>query len=101
MTMALTWDQIKNGLDDVSRDIQRQRNTRDTGRTQIESANTKLGEMQAKYAALVMDINAMATAEPGNAAAQHAKADKDKLVAEFQALKTEVQAQVDAIAALD
>lgn len=93
----MTFSEIKQGLDGVTADIVAETARLNQGKSQITLANNNLGALATKYAALVTAVNGLATAEPSNAAATLAKAEKDKLVAEFQALKTTAQAMVTAL----
>lgn len=86
--MASTYSQIKTGLDNISSAISTARNRLTQAQQQTNTAVAELGSLQTQYASLIADINDLATAEPANAASQNAKAEKDKLVAEFQALNT-------------
>lgn len=83
--MALTTSEINAGLDDVSQRVAAERVRLKQAKVSITSAKTTLTAMATQYATLVSDINALPADE---AFADYAKDLKNKLVAEFQALKS-------------
>jgi len=87
-------------LDNVAQDIERARGQHEGAVAAITAANNTLGNLPTTYSAVLAVINAGAAANPTDAAWLTAKAEKDLHVADFQALKAEVQAAVDALAAL-
>ena len=87
-------------LANVASDIDSQRQRFEAAKQAIVGCNNVLGNMGTTYAETITAVNDGATANPGDAAWTTAKAEKDLLVADFQALKVDVQAAVDALAAL-
>jgi len=83
--MASTTSQIKAGLDDISARIVGERGRLSQAKAGITTAKTVLAGMVAQHAALVADIDGLTGSDPF---VLLAKDEKDKLVAEFQALKT-------------
>ena len=71
--------------------------SRDQAKAVLAQAQADLLAMQSAYSTIISDLNAAAAANPGDAAWQAAKAEKDQMVADFQALKTEIDALVTAI----
>jgi hypothetical protein len=86
--MAATFSQIKSGLDAISRRIVDNRTKVQQAKAMLASAQADLMQMGIDYGSLVTDIGAALTASPNDVAVQNAKAQADRLVAEFNALKT-------------
>lgn len=86
--MASTFSQIKSGLDEISDRNKRNREHLARARDFIVKAQTDLTTMQTEYSTLVADINQAAIDNPTDQAYQLAKSEKDKLVADFQSLKS-------------
>ena len=92
-----TYTEVKTALDEIA-----ERSTQNSKRVaqakaMLGQAQTDLAAMSTAYGAIVADLNQAATDNPDNPAWQAAKAEKDQLVADFQALKTEVDALVTAV----
>lgn len=94
--MASTFSQIKSGLDDISSKNSKNRSMLSSSRASLLSAQANLAGMTAAYSGLVADINDAATANPTDEAYQLAKSEKDKLVSDFQSLKTYCDALIAA-----
>jgi hypothetical protein len=86
--MASTFSQIKSGLDAISRRIVDNRNKVVQAKTELAGVSTDLVSMGTEYSQLIADIAAALTATPNDVSIQNAKAESDRLVAEFNALKT-------------
>jgi len=91
-----TFSEMKYALDEIARKNARAREILANGRTQIVRAQTDLGEMTSDYSGIVSDINQAAVDNPTDTAYTVLKAEKDKLVADFQDLKTYADALVTA-----
>jgi len=98
--MSTTYAQTKTALDEIAGRIHQNQARLDSARQQIATAEAELAGMSTQYAQLVADLEAMATANPGNTAIQVAKQEKDLLVTEFNALKAVATAMKDALAAV-
>jgi hypothetical protein len=86
--MATTFSERKVALDEIAARIRTDAKRMTNARAQVAEAEADLTTMQTAYTALVADINADAAAFPADAVFAAMKGEKDKLVAEFQALKT-------------
>lgn len=86
--MAFTYSEITTALDEIRARIASNRSRLASARATVLQAETDLTAMNAAYSQYVTDLNTMVTANPDDAAVQAAKADKDRLVSDFQALKT-------------
>lgn len=86
--MASTFSQIKSGLDEISDRNKRNREHLARARDFIVKAQTDLAAMPGEYTSLVQDINQAAIDNPTDQAFQLAKSEKDKLVANFNSLKS-------------
>jgi hypothetical protein len=86
--MASTFSQIKSGLDAISARIVADRSRAVQAKAILDDVKADLSAMGTDYATLVSDIDAALTATPNDVALQNAKAEKDRLLAEFTALKT-------------
>lgn len=95
--MALTFTEAKNTLDEIAKRSNRNRERVASARTQLQTAATDLAAMPGAYSAFVAELNAAAAANPGSQAWQLALTEKNLMVADFQALKAEVDALVTAI----
>lgn len=87
-TMATTYTQAKAVLDEIAARSEQNRKKLDQAKAVIVAADNDLGSMASAYYAFVSDLNALATANPDDAAIQAAKTEKDAMVTDFQALKT-------------
>ena len=89
----MTYSEIKLALDEIAQRIIQNRKRIAASKTGIQQAAADLGSMSTQYAATVTAINALES-DPAN---DVAKSEKDKLVAEFAALKAEADALVTAL----
>ena len=87
-------------LANVASDIDSQRQRFASAVASVTACNNVLGNMATTYAEVITAVDAGATANPDDVAWTTAKVEKDRYVADFMALKAEVQAAVDALAAL-
>ena len=92
-----TFCEIEEALANVRGDIVNARQLRDRSVQQIGQANASLGNIPTTYGSVISAIDAAAGTDPAYA---DLKLRKDKMVAEYVALKAEVQAAVDALDAL-
>jgi hypothetical protein len=96
-----TYSQIKNGLDEISSKNAKNRLFIESARSSLDKALTSLNAMPAEYSDLVLDINNGAIENPDDQAYIFAKAEKDKLVSDFQNLKTYVNNLITAFDAVE
>ena len=89
-----TYSQIKNVLDEIASKNARNRRYIESAKTQLTTAKTNLSAMVSDYSAIVSDINQAAIDNPSDEAYLLAKSEKDKLVADFQNLKTYAEALI-------
>ena len=78
---------IMQGLQNVAADIAAEKNRRKGGRAALLATHTNLGNLPAKHAQLIADVNNFIAANPASQAAQVAKNQLDLLTAEFNADK--------------
>jgi hypothetical protein len=97
--MASTFSQIKTGLDTISARIAADRAKALTAKATLTDVVADLNQLGTDNTQLVSDIDAALTATPNDVALQNAKAEKDRLVAEFNALKTVATNAANAITA--
>jgi hypothetical protein len=95
--MAATYSQMKTSLDEISSKIVTARNSVVNARAAVASASSILSGMATAYGTIVTDINQAAASNPTDNLYAIVKAEKDKLVAEFQALQTYCDAVLSAI----
>jgi len=96
-----TFSQIKSGLDEIAAKNERNRTIIESSRSSLGVAQTNLSKMLTDYSQLVADINQTAIDNPTDDAYRLAKSEKDKLVADFQALKTYVDSLIVAYDAVN
>lgn len=96
--MALTYTQAKATLDEIATRSENNRKNLQRARDLIASAGGDLNAMAAAYGTFVTDLDAEATANPGNAAWEGAKAEKDQMVSDFNALNARA---INLLAAVD
>ena len=89
-----TYSQIKNGLDEIAAKIEQARSYINNGKTSLVRAQTDLGAMPTKWSSLIADINQAAIDNPTDDVYLLSKSEKDKLVSNFQSLKTYADALV-------
>lgn len=90
--MALTYTQTKATLDEIASRSELARKRMEDARTGIVTAETDLMKMETDYSIFVTELDAAAAANPDDRAWQGAKAEKDQMNADFQALKTRATA---------
>lgn len=97
--MASTFSQIKTGLDAISSRIVANRAKVHSVRANLVDVSADLTQMGTDYGTFVTDVDAALAASPNDVALQNAKAEKDRLVAEFLALQTVATNATNAITA--
>lgn len=85
--MATTFTVAKRTLDLIAAKVETADNRLKQARDLIAQAESELSALQTTYSTVISDINAAATANPDDPAWQAAKAEKDLMVTDFQALK--------------
>ena len=85
--MATTFSTAKVALDEIASRIQSNRQKLQQAQALSASAESDLIAMQTQYASIVTDINNYVTDNPNDVALINLKAEKDKLVTEFNTLK--------------
>lgn len=96
-----TYAELNAALDDAEAQLVNAIKRAKSGKNEIGVSNTTIGGLGAQYGDVVTAINALAVAEPANAAVLALKARKDRLVTDFGTVKTAVQAMVDGLSGLD
>jgi hypothetical protein len=86
--MASTFSQIKSGLDSISDRIKADRAKAISAKASLTDVVADLNQLGTDNGQLVADIDAALVANPNDNALKTAKAEKDQLVTEFNALKT-------------
>lgn len=89
--MAITYTEAKSTLDAIAIEITSAQRRLERAREQLASAESELTAMSTKYATFVADLNAEALAQ-NNALWDQAKAEKDAMVADFNALEARATA---------
>lgn len=87
-----TYTTTKATLDEIAQRSEQNRKRLEQARATIAAAVSDLTAMQSAYSGFATQLNTDAAANPANDAWQVAKAEKDQLVADFQALKNEADA---------
>ena len=98
--MAATFSEAQVALDEIAARIQANSKRLTGASSTITQAEADLTAMASNYTAVVAAIEAAVTGNPDDVAYVNLKAAKDKLVAEFQALKADATAMKNALAAL-
>ena len=99
--MPSTFSEIKAMLNEVAARIAANRARLARARGEIETAEADLAAIPSQYATIITDLDAAAQANPGDPAYQTAKAERDLLSAEFNALEADATAMTAALDALD
>ncbi len=90
--------ETKATLDDIAARSEANRKRLESAIQLIATAEADLAAMPTVYGAFVTQLNTDAAANPNDAAWTNAKAEKDQIVADFQALKTRATALATAVA---
>lgn len=90
----MTISVIKSGLDTIATSIRNQREAVAGCKAQLEQVSSSLGSLASTNATLVGDINALADGEAFN---DLSKDEISKLIQEFGAIKTAVDAAIAAL----
>ncbi len=86
-----TFSEIKAKMDEIARANHNCANDLRRALVIIAATCTTLGGMPTKYAGFVSEVDQEAVANPGNEAFSVAQAEKDELVADFQALRIQAE----------
>lgn len=84
-----TYTQTKTTLDEIAQRSEQNRKRLEQAKATIAAALSDLTAMQTAYSGFVSQLNTDAAANPNDDAWQLARAEKDQLIADFQALRTE------------
>ncbi len=95
--MALTYTTTKSTLDEIANAIRTAESRLERARVQLATAEASLSAMATTYGDFVNELDTEATAQ-NNALWDNAKAEKDAMVADFNALQTRA---ADLLAAYD
>jgi hypothetical protein len=87
-----TYTQTKATLDEIAVKSETQRKSLVNARSAVASVEAALQTMQNQYSAFIAEVETDALANPTDPAWQAAKAEKDRLVADFLAVQTKAQA---------
>ena len=90
--MALTYTQTKATLDEIATRSETNRRRLEQARALIVAAESDLAAMASAYGTFVTDLDAAAASNAGDAAWTAAKAEKDQMVADFQAIRSRATA---------
>ncbi len=90
--MALTYTKSKAILDEIAARTTRNQDRLTNSKVGVDDAVVDLGKMVTDYSGFSADLDALATANPTDVAIQNAKAEKDRMIPDFQAVKTEAEA---------
>lgn len=85
--MALDYTTAKSTLNEIATRYSRAAARLEKARTELSLAETELNDMQADYSSFATELDTKASTE-GTAIWIDAKAEKDVMVSDFQALKT-------------
>lgn len=99
--MAFNFTKTINALDQIAERIIRARNRLDSAKVAFSLGSTDLANIPSDFSTVVTELNAEATAKPGDDAIQDLKAVKDKMVADYQALKADADSAVTALSGFD
>jgi len=86
--MATTFSSAKVALDEIANRIQSNRQRLAQCQSLASQAESDLTTLGTQYAGVVTDINSAAQAAPSDVALANLKAESDKLVSEYNALKS-------------
>ena len=95
-----TFTTTKATLDSIAQENEQYRKQLEQAKALIDAAVNGLTSMATKYGAFGTQLDTDATANAGNAAWDAAKAEKDQLVADFQAQKTRALSMQTAVSGL-
>ena len=93
-----TFTQTKSTLDDIAARSEANRKRLEQAKALINAAEADLSAMPTVYSAFASQLDIDAAANSSDTAWQTALAEKDQMVADFQALKTRATALVAAVA---
>jgi len=92
-----TYTATKAALDEIAERTVRNTQRVDQAKALLTQVQTDLSTMVTAYTTIIDELEAEVAAAPGDVAWETAKAEKDKLVADFLALQTEVDSLVTAV----
>lgn len=92
-----TYTTTKAILDEIAARSEQNRKRLEQARALVDAAVSDLSAMGSAYSGFVQQLDTDAAANSGNAAWQHAEAEKDALVTDFQALRTAALAMQTAL----
>ena len=95
--MAYSFSQLQEIKTRIVRDLSTQQNQLDVHTAGFAAVDAALTQMQNGYIGWAGEVNAYLAANPASVAAQSLKAEKDALIAEFGAAKTEAQTKHAAV----
>lgn len=95
-----TFTETKATLDDISSRSESNRKRLEQAKSLIDAATGDLLAMQSAYSGFVSQLNTDAAANTTDEAWINAKAEKDQIVSDFQALKSRADTLVSAVSGL-
>lgn len=98
--MAITASKAKSALDQISDRIRENVRRMQQAQSLIATADSDLAAMATEFGPTITAINAAAAAAPGDVFWSNVKAEKDKLVADFQAKRATSSAMKSAAEAI-
>lgn len=93
----MTYTQLTDVADRVRRELATHQNNLEAAKAAFASVSSGLTSMGTSYGTWASEVNALATANPNDAAVQALKADKDRMVTEFNSTKTRADALTSAV----
>lgn len=93
----MSFTTVKTTLDEIAERSTANSKRVSQAKATLLQAQADLVSMASAYSTIMSEINTEAAANPADAAWQAAKAEKDQLVSDFQALKAEVDSLVTAV----
>lgn len=88
--MAIDYTEVKSTLDEIANKSVAARNRLERARAQLAQAEQELAAMASQYSSFVQELDAAAQGNT-NSVWGRAKAEKDEMVADFNALQTRAQ----------
>lgn len=98
--MAYTYAQLRTISQRVLTELARNQDQLDSAKAQFSAVETSLNQMGTQYAEWATQVDALASANPNDEAVKALKADKDRMVSEFNGSRTRAAALKNAVAEL-
>ena len=99
--MAFNYTRTKNALREIAQTTQQHADLMARAKAVFGTSAAALAAMPSQYAGISSALNAEAAANPTDQALQLMQAEKDKMVADFQVLKSSANAAITALDTID